>query len=281
MPSTDVRPLIAIPSPRDIPFARDNLNTIEKVPKLWVKYFSEAEAYQIIQSYFLEKSKDTNYLIISPDDLVVTQKDYQELVKTIHDFGGPEKMPTLAAVCNIHNIPGYVTQLAICIDTPIHPQRRRRHYQWADMRNPSWTKNGYDKMRLLEVKFSGFGFQFIRRDIIEKIGLQGDLQYNGFYRDAQNYSFDVIFCWMCLENKIPIYVNPQVKLLHLRGSHVRDYEGIEPLLVGKKDPKVIYVDEEGKGTDITEECLSFLPKSDRVPSARRLQVMGGATPKQK
>lgn len=274
MPSDLIRPLIAIPSPRDIPFVKENLDTI-KLPKLWVKYFRESDAYKIIQDYFLEHKEEYTHLIISPDDLVVTDKDYQALVKTIHDFGGPEKIPVLAGVCNIHNTPGYVTQLAICIDHVIHPQRRRRHYIWSDMRHPNWREKGYDKLRLLEVKFSGFAFQFIRRDIVEKIGLQGDLQYNGFYRDAQDCSFDVIFSWMCLENNIPLYVNPQVKMLHLRGSNPRDYEGIEPVLVGKNDHKVIFVDEKGEEEkDITKQCVErYLPSKDEPISPRRQMLI--------
>jgi hypothetical protein len=254
--------LLAIPSPRDIPRVKADMDDIkgEGIEKLWIKYHNETDAYTVMEKWFLNHSK-ADYLVICPDDLVVQQKNYDALVKTIVDNGGPEKIPVLSGVCNLHNVPGQGTILCISVDSVIHPQRRRRHWIWVDMRSHEWL-NDYSKRTLLPVKFSGFGCQFIRRDIVEKIGLHGDLRYNEWHRVAQDYSFDVIFCWLCHENNIPIYVNPQVRMLHLRGSDSRQVKGIEPLLVGKPgyDKKVIHVDAEGKEEDVTNLITPQAPQ---------------------
>lgn len=260
---SDIRPLIAVPSPRDIQVVKHELDAIENVPKLFVKYFIERDAYHIIQSYFLEHP-EFNYLIISPDDLIATKKDYDALINTIINNGGPDKVPVLSGVCNINYLPGYRTTLAISIDTQVHPQRRRRQWNWVDMRSDDW-KTKYEKMTLLPVKFSGFAFQFIRRDIVEKIGFHGDLEFNELHKINQDYSYDVIFCYMCNEHKpepIPIYVNPQVRMVHLKAANNSEFPGIGRLLVGNKEKQVLYVDENGKEKQITKVSMdSYLEKA--------------------
>jgi hypothetical protein len=251
--------LICSPSPRDIKQVSDSVNAIKGVPKLWAKYYHEADAYRIMERYFLEHT-NADYLVICPDDLVARDEDYRAILKTINDHGGKEQFPMISGICNLHNMPGYRTQLAICIDQEIHPNRRRRHYTWMDMRHQDWKEKGYDKMELLRVKFSGFALQFVRRDIVERFGLQGDKAFNDFDKRQQDLSYDVMLCYVCNQNDIPIYVNPQVWMLHLRGSHPREIEGIEPLLVGVKEAKVLYVDGEGKESDITQLCEQYVPQ---------------------
>ena len=248
--------LICIPSPRDIAQVWESTNSIQGTPKLWVKYYNESDAYRIIERYFLEQS-EADYLVICPDDLVVRDQDYKAIVKTIEDHGGKEQIQIISGVCNLHNLTGHGTTMAICVDDPIHPIRRRRAYQWADTRGGDWVYKGYDKTDLLKVKFTGFALQFIRRDFVKEHGLHGDLEFNQFDRVDQDVSFDVILSWICHQNNIPIYVNPQVWMHHLKGSHPRDVPGIEPLLVGSQSPKVLFIDQEGKETDVTELCNQY------------------------
>jgi hypothetical protein len=250
--STSISSLIAIPSPRDIPMVKKEMDRIhgEGLEKLWIKYHTESDAYAFMEDYFLNQTK-ADYLVICPDDLVVQQRNYDDLIKTIYDFGGPDKIKVLSGICNINNIPGLGTQMAVCVDSLIHPQRRRRLWHWLDLRESDWRVKGYDKMRLLQVQFSGFACQFIHRDVVQKVGLHGDLQYNELHRQAQDYSFDVIFCWLCAKSEIPIYVNPQVRMLHLRGSDSRKVPGIEPLLVGKQPKRILLVDADGNEKDLT------------------------------
>ena len=230
---------------------------------MWVKYYRENDAYRIMERYFLEHT-NADYLVIAPDDLVARDEDYRAIVKTIYDHGGPEKFPMIAGVCNLHNMPGYKTLLAICVDQEIEPNRRRRHYIWSDMRHQDWKDKGYDKIDLLKVKFSGFALQFVRRDIVEKYGLAGDKSFNEFDKRQQDLSFDVMLCYACNRNNIPIYVNPQVWMHHLRGSHPKEVEGIEPLLVGLKESQVLYVDAEGKESNITDLCKQYAQQTPLI-----------------
>lgn len=257
--------LLAIPSPRDIPYAKKHMDSIkgENIEKLWIKYHNETEAYAVMENYFLNCS-DADYLVICPDDLVVQQKNVDALVKTIEDNGGPDRMPVLSGICNYDMTPGAGTILCICVDSLIHPQRRRRHYIWMDMRSSEW-RNDYSKRPLFKVKFSGFACQFIHRNIVKTIGLHGDLRYNEMHMQNQDYSFDVIFCWLCNKSNVPLYVNPQVKMLHLRGADSRKVQGIEPLLVGRPgyDKKVIFVNAEGKEEDVT----SLITPTQPIPAA--------------
>ena len=117
-------------------------------------------------------------------------------------------------------------------------------------------------MTLLPVKFSGFACQFIHRSIMKEIGLHGDLEFNELHKMQQDYSFDVIFCYLCNEHKpepIPIYVNPQVWMHHLRGAHPLQVPGIEPLLVGQKEPRVMFVDADTtkEESDITQYVSQY------------------------
>lgn len=255
--------LIVIPSPRDIEQVWKSTNSIQNVPKLWIKYYNESDAYRIIERYFLEQT-EADYLVIAPDDLLVRDQDYQAIVKTIYDHGGPEQIQIISGVCNLHDIPGYGTTLAICVDDLIHPIRRRRHYAWADTRGGDWIAKGHDKTDLLKVKFTGFALQFIRRDFVQQYGLHGDLEFNDFDRNSQDLSFDVILSYTCNQNNIPIYVNPQVWMHHLKGSHLNDVPGIEPLQVGSKEPKTLFIDQEGKETDVTELCNQYPPQKPTI-----------------
>ncbi len=223
--------------------------------KLWIKYYNESDAYRIIERYFLEQS-NADYCVICPDDLVVRNQDYQAIVKTIEDHGGKEQIQIISGICNTYNRPGHGTEVAICIENEIHPIRRRRHWAWSDTRDGLWKKK-YGNIDLLQVKFSGFALQFIRRDFVEKYGLHGDLEFNEFDRVNQDLSFDVILCYICNKNNIPIYVNPMVWMHHLKGSHPSQVQGIEPLKVGKLEPKVLFFDQEGKMTEVTEQCNQY------------------------
>lgn len=258
-PNPSPKLLLAIPSPRNIPQVKKHIDEIKgsgidiDIEKLWIKYHSETDAYAVMEDWFLNHS-DADYLVICPDDLVVEQRHVDALVKTIQDNGGPDKMPVLSGVCNFDMTAGQSMKLCISVDMVVHPQRRRRHWIWMDMRSKEWRED-YSRRPIFPVKFSGFACQFIRRDIVQSIGLHGDLQYNELHRQAQDYSFDVIFCWLCNKNSIPMYVNPSIRMLHLRGGDSRKVQGIEPLLVGRPgyDKKVLFVNAEGKEEDVTSK----------------------------
>ena len=269
--SDDIKCLICIPSPRNIDAVKKGIDSIEGVPKLFVKYFNEADAYKIIQGYFLEHKDEYDYCVLIPDDLIVRKHDYDRLVQTILNNGGPVNIPTISGMCNVIYFPAHRTRMAICLDKEVDLQRRRREHTWPDLRSRSWKDGGFDNMDLLKVKFTGFAFQFIRRDIVEKIGLLGDKKYNPDHMIQEDYSFDTVFSYMCNHHEpepIPIYVNPKVRLLHLRGANRIEYPGIESLLVGKRERKVEYIDESNKSKTITKYCVDqYLVNSEQEQKA--------------
>ena len=255
--------LIASPSPRDVTAVKESIETIKGIPKLYVKYFPEEYAYSIIKEYFL-KHTNADYLIIAPDDLLASEYHYKQLVETIEKYG-KQSIPTLSGMCNVHNIQGYITQMAICLDHEISPERRHRHYKWSDLRDKRFRDFIKDK-DLINVRFSGFPFQFIRRDIVEKIGLDADLTYNPYHRIREGFSIDVVFCYKCNTEGIPLLVNPRVQILHLRGSTNKAYPGMEPIQVWRKDPMVL-LDEHGKG--IVEDIIRMFPNQFEQYNSRR------------
>jgi hypothetical protein len=58
------------------------------------------------------------------------------------------------------------------------------------------------------VGFLGFGFIFIRRDIVEKVGFRGGVN--------NEHSFDLGFAMDTLEHKIPIHVDLRANMDHLK-----------------------------------------------------------------
>ena len=76
-----MNPLIFIPSPRDIPEFLEATDKIE-CDKLWLKYHPEDEAYRIARDWFLHTGTDYTHLAILPDDLIITQENFDTLSKS-------------------------------------------------------------------------------------------------------------------------------------------------------------------------------------------------------
>lgn len=259
---------IGCPSPRDVIAFKESISTIDDCDMIYAKYWPEEYAYSIIEDYYLNHT-DADYLVITPDDLLAAKYHRDQLVSTIEKYG-KENMPTLAGVCNVHNIPGYTTQLAICVDRPISPIRRQRNYKWADLRQKGF-RDFIEKKDRIQVKFSGFPFQFIRRDIVHVLGLKADLSYNPNHRIREGYSIDVVFCHQCNEQGIPLYINPWVQMLHLRGSSNKDYPGIQPMKVYHEEPKVLLKragQKEEEAEDITHMYAGHLRQFNESKSMR-------------
>jgi hypothetical protein len=92
---------------------------------------------------------------------------------------------------------------------------------------------------ILKVKFSGFPLMFIRRDVLDKIKFESDIEWNP---DAEKpEAFDVTFCYRCDQLSIPIYANTSVILHHLREAPATLYpDGPNVFYINKRDPEVIF-----------------------------------------
>jgi len=194
-----VRPLIAIPSPRDIP---DFAEATAKLPcdKLWIKYHNEREAYRVMRKLFLG-AKVYDYLCILPDDLIATPHDYEILVKDIEQFN----FPLIAGTCNLlYGDKRYIT----CKKLPLS------YMNSAMFLMPPEELFAGDSIK--QVEFDGFAFTFIRRDIVKQIEFHS--------KRYSSTAFDSAFAQECLERGIPIRVDVRAKMLHLanrlgNGSH--------------------------------------------------------------
>lgn len=235
-----VKPIIALPSPRKVDIVIEtHEKELKDIPHLWVKYIWEKEAYAIIRDYFLKHNEYT-HLIICPDDLIVKREHYDALVTTLEK----EDYPVFSGICNKSMIAGDL--MAICIDELPNVNRRKgRRFHLASYRE---MPKG-----IIQVKFAGFPFMFIRRDIVEKIEFESDRKWNPYRRVVRELGFDLPFCHNCNELGIPIYVDSRVVMLHLLGASLSEPYGnqVENLLVGKEPPRV-YFQQDDKIEDLTE-----------------------------
>lgn len=249
-----IKPLIGSPSPRDIPEVKQNQDTIE-CDKLLVKYYHAKRAYKIIRSYFLDHEEYT-HLILHPDDLIVNNEHFNILKSDIerHDY------QVLSGTCNVSTIGQEEESLAITLQPNFpHPQRDMRKYGFVTRiaLRPEHDKN------IWQVAWAGFPFMWIRRDILEKIELVDDSEYN-LQDPDRGWAFDVMFCYNCKELGIPIYVdfNLKARMRHLKGNYRM---GNREIQTGIKKPKVIFIN--GKEEqDITEYCNNkYLTEEDWKP----------------
>lgn len=189
-----MKPLIGIPSPRDIKTFKEH---IQRLPadKLWLKYYKQLEAYERMRKYFL--NHHYSHLIICPDDLIVQPYDLTRLIHGLirHDY------PVLSGMCNVDDASN--TEVNI---TPLKHIPKEdivfRQYVWMSAKSKRLRKG-----EIFQVGFAGFGFFAIRRDIVEQIP---------FRTDETGCCIDTFFCWDCHKAKIPIYVDPKINMLHLK-----------------------------------------------------------------
>lgn len=193
-----------MPSPRDIPQVLDAWSKLD-FDQLHVKYYREYDAYQQIRNFFLEHQEYT-HLAICPDDLVITPKDLQILIKDLSEFN----YPVLSGVCNVGLNPEAVDYLAIITVEHGLPSRHSsdRHFEWAQDK---------DLDTITRVAFSGFPLIIIRRDIVEKFDFDSQSKLEGNDPNMTG-NLDIVFCWNCQDHKIPIFVDKRAKMLHLRGA---------------------------------------------------------------
>ena len=194
--------LIFIPAPRLIP---EVVNAIKELPddKLWMKYFQQTEAYTRARDFFL--SRNYTHLCILPDDLIVTPKDYDNLITDLmqRDF------PVVSGACNV-DTGDYKDCLNVSIDDLINPNSPPADHfkKWVNLR---YDYMGYLKSAPLQrVMYSGFPLMFIRRDVVEKIP----------FRDYKGCCIDATFCADCAMLEVAIWVDFRVIMKHLKIDNV-------------------------------------------------------------
>ena len=207
---------------------RSNIPEVEKwndklpCDVLCVRYMQEIPAYWWAREYFLEN--DYDYFVIATDDIVVKPEHIRQLQSDLNE----RDFQVLAGMMNVDEIHWPDGYHNICFDLAIQ-DRKLRYYNWL-------MPKELPKEDIFRVKFTGFGLTAIRRDVMELLQFAGD----GFYRGHGmefGASLDLVFCWDCHDNGIPIYCDKRIKMQHLRthGEHQ----------VGKRNPRAfLYKDGE-------------------------------------
>lgn len=205
--------LLAVPSPRDIP---EVLNEHPLLPcDIFVpKYYPEWQAYHHIREYFLSH-KEYTHLGIACDDIVVKPQHIKRLVRDLELFD----YEVMSGMMNVEE-----KDLEVLNITPttniVNPRHEERHYDWLN-------KKDVIGKGIIKVGFSGFPLMVIRRNVVELIPFDSDGAYNG--SDATSTgSLDVMFCKACHDRNIPIMVDTDVLLLHLRRHGTSRVGGVPP-----------------------------------------------------
>ena len=203
-----VKCLIGIPSIRDIP---DFKEAIDKIPcdKLWIKYHREREAYRVMRKMFLG-TKSYDYLIICPDDLIVTPKDYEILYNDVKEFD----FPVIGGIFNISydNRDSYAAARELVPYIPLTPQEL------------------FTGDPIKFVASDQFAFTFVRRDVVKMIEFHS--------KRYSSTAFDQAFALECDDHVIPKRIDVRANMLHLanrKGNGQFEYSGL-----GVKRPTMIF-----------------------------------------
>ena len=224
------KPLIAIPSPRDLPeFAA----AVDKLPadKLFVKYMREQQAYDVIRQYFLTH-REYDYLAILPDDLIVTPYHWHQLMSDLHEFN----FEVLCGLCNLDISQEHKGMLNVCVRHLPSRSALTRSYDWLIEGGPEHQAY-LDCMDppIIQVAFAGFPFMFIRRDVVAQIEFKDDLIWNP--HKVSGCCVDVIFTADCHDLGIPIYCDLRCRMNHLKV----DDNIVIGKMTGIKQPEVKFV----------------------------------------
>lgn len=173
-----IKPLICIPSPRDIPEFKYSMEKIS-LDKYWVKYYSEPEAYDKIRSFFLEHDEYT-HMILLPDDLISSSMAINHLMvdATVYEC------PVVSGISNIDY------------------QRRdiynvRRSFGTAPedyfINKMNWHEIIEREGIVIRVKSTNFTCYVIRRDVVEKIPFKHPAPDSEFDKDCERLDIP-IYC---------------------------------------------------------------------------------------
>ena len=217
----EIKPLLCYLQAADYP---EILKELEKIPcdKLILKYMPYPNPHNIARDFFLEHEEYT-HLIIHPQDLIVTKRHYENIVADLQKFD----YPVLAGVCNVDNNK-LKHHWNFCVKLPawhIHD----RYYNWCPMG---------EGLGILKVKFQGFAFCFIKRNVIERKTIEGDFIFRGAIHTEGKPAPDLTFCTNCDNYNIPLYVDSRIRM-----SHLAKHMG---LLVNKRNAEIVYIKDNQK-----------------------------------
>jgi hypothetical protein len=226
-----VKPLIAIPSPRDINSVYEAVCSVDFIDRLWVKYTRpEYKTYEYIQEFFLSRKQYT-HLIIWPDDLVATRDHVWQLLYDILEYD----FEVIGGICQIDN-DWYYDKMIISLKA-LYPNRNDRFryfekfedYYWHDKLKPEYEKNP-----IIRTMWQGFPLTCIRRDVLEQIQFRNDHEFNDLPKEL-GCCIDDVFCWDCIQNEIQTFTD-----LRIRMNHLKINDNNSRMLFVDKKPEILY-----------------------------------------
>ncbi len=229
-----MKPLIVIPSPRDLDRVKLAIDLLPS-DKLWIKYYTEIGAYTLMQKEFLKS--DYTHIILIPDDLVVTPDTYDMFIRDLEEF--PDDI--VSGYCNVDTraLQGYANVSIY----PVQRERQGRTYTWLTLAGIHEESRMYrlqtpDKHRtlpeyMIDVTFAGFPLFGIPRKILEKINFVNDSP-TGYTTDG--CCVDVTFCYDVRAAGYRILCDTRLRTAHLK----IDDTAVEKFSTGIKEPYFRY-----------------------------------------
>lgn len=207
-----IKPLIFIPSPRDISEFTEATKKL-KHDKLWVKYHQQQHAYDLARLYFLTNYDHYTHFIILPDDLIIKWWHLDILLSRPDDV--------ISGWCaNTARVQGF-DNLDSCVSFSLPPDPPcsgiYSMYNFLLVEDiQSFLDTGTS---IMPVKFSGFAPMIIPRKIIEQIP----------FRTSDGCCVDSCFSIDLAEHGIKQYVDLQCQTQHIRHPAI---------LVGQQEPYI-------------------------------------------
>lgn len=209
------KPLLFLPSPRDIEQVKDAVSKL-KIDKLWVKYYPQEEAYDVARERFLN-SEDYTHLIIHPDDMISTQANLDQLLRDL------EQWPDIVISGWCNNTAGSTIDVDSNISTthlPPNPPNNGTYdsYHW----NPISDLLAWHDM-VIPVRHQGFALTAIPRKVSIIIP----------FRASAGCCMDSCLSLDLAEKKIEQFVDTRIRTTHLKTTP-------DILQTGKKRKELIF-----------------------------------------
>jgi len=210
-----MKPLLVIPSPRDIAEVKESISKLN-IDKLWAKYYPQEEAYKTAREWFLSHKEYTHF-IIHPDDMMATQQNLEFLLMSADNR-------IISGWC-INTIQDNWEELnhtnmsyTLSWDTP----RRKTYESYNFIPEKDIQTLLREGKSIIKVKFAGFALQSIPRYIIERIPFTAD----------HDCCVDTCLSLDLDAQDINQFINLRVRTKHLRHPY--------GILVGEKPKEMIY-----------------------------------------
>lgn len=211
----DIKPLLFMPSPRDIPSVK-KLWHVLPYDKFIVKYKRQLEAYTEGKEFFMNNLEYTHF-VLCPDDLEVHPIDLEILLKNIAEH----EYETISGICNIDESQENtfaIHPLGVNIELEKPPVQKGQYFMLNE--KPFLPQN-----QIIQVGATGFPCQIISRDLMSKISWKGAT--NGGLGN-----FDWQFSKDCTKLGVPIMANTEVYMYHRR------FEQSERVMEFVRNPKL-------------------------------------------